>query len=156
MPLPHQNDDLEPEKSAKNRKKRFKLPHIPVLEDTNNFPKRPAETGIYSIEEHVQPPLEADKDTFAFLSQAEAFIRSISQKVQQPNQPTPVQNPETEHWAEQSLSENQLIASETLANLLALQGKPQKAIRMYEQLSLQNPEKQAFFQHKIEELKKKS
>lgn len=56
--------------------------------------------------------------------------------------------------AEQSLTENEGLISETLANLLANQGQNDKAIKMFERLMVKNPEKSAFFAAKIEELKK--
>ncbi len=45
------------------------------------------------------------------------------------------------------------VASETLADLLAAQGHSDKAIRMYEQLSLRYPEKLASFAARIEDLR---
>ncbi|MCB0521490.1 MAG: hypothetical protein H6577_25600 [Lewinellaceae bacterium] len=56
--------------------------------------------------------------------------------------------------AQKSLSEDQNIATETLATVLAMQGHNEKAIAMYERLSLQYPEKSSFFAAKIKELKK--
>jgi hypothetical protein len=57
--------------------------------------------------------------------------------------------------AEQSIAEDENLASETLAALFEAQGHYTKAIAMYERLSLQNPEKSSFFAAKIEKLKKK-
>ncbi|MEM9824511.1 MAG: hypothetical protein AAF985_25720, partial [Bacteroidota bacterium] len=57
-------------------------------------------------------------------------------------------------FAQKSIVENETIASETLAKLLAEQGSPKKAIKMYERLSLIFPEKKAFFAERIEKLKK--
>jgi len=48
------------------------------------------------------------------------------------------------------------IISETLAELVALQGRPGKAIEIYEQLRLKYPEKSAFFALKIKDLQDKS
>lgn len=58
-------------------------------------------------------------------------------------------------FAQKSIVENESIASETLAKLLADQGSPQKAIKMYQRLSLIFPEKSTFFAERIEKLKKK-
>lgn len=54
---------------------------------------------------------------------------------------------------EKSIVSNDSIASETLADLLVLQGKKKKAIKMYKQLSLKFPEKSAYFAAQIEKLK---
>ncbi len=55
--------------------------------------------------------------------------------------------------AKQSLSENPVVASETLAELLVSQGNLEKAIQMYQQLSLKMPKKKKYFAAKIKELK---
>lgn len=57
--------------------------------------------------------------------------------------------------ARKSVEEKDDIVSETLAGILARQGHSQKAIQMYEKLSLIFPEKSSFFAQKIELLKRK-
>ncbi len=57
--------------------------------------------------------------------------------------------------AASSLLEDNTIATETFAGILERQGHFDKAIAMYEKLSLQYPEKSSFFAAKIEKLKKK-
>jgi hypothetical protein len=56
-------------------------------------------------------------------------------------------------FAEESLVAKEDTGSETLANILALQGHKDKAIAMYEKLKLQIPEKSTFFAAQIEKLK---
>lgn len=51
-----------------------------------------------------------------------------------------------------SISFGPALMSEPLAELFAKQGKIEKAIEMYKKLSLQNPEKRAYFATKIKEL----
>lgn len=57
--------------------------------------------------------------------------------------------------AKESVSEEGLIYTETLASIFAIQGNFPKAILAYEQLMLTNPEKKIFFAQRIEELKEK-
>lgn len=57
--------------------------------------------------------------------------------------------------AKQSLDEQQLPVSETLAKIFAAQGNFSKAIYAYQQLMLIIPEKKIFFAVQIEELEKK-
>ena len=59
----------------------------------------------------------------------------------------------TKTFALKSIVENKEIASETLAEILVEQGSIQKAINMYERLSLIFPEKNTFFAKRIEKLK---
>lgn len=55
--------------------------------------------------------------------------------------------------ADRSVSEEDLPASETLAEILAEQGKTEKAISVYEKLSLLHPEKSGYFASRIMKLK---
>jgi hypothetical protein len=59
-----------------------------------------------------------------------------------------------EDLASESGKINKNPVSETFAKILALQGKKQKAIEIYEQLILKFPEKKAYFAAEIDKLKK--
>ncbi len=56
-------------------------------------------------------------------------------------------------FADRSLIKNENLATETLAKILASQGRIQEAISMFEKLKLQIPEKSAFFAAEIEKIK---
>ncbi|HET8573312.1 MAG TPA: hypothetical protein VFL76_05515 [Edaphocola sp.] len=53
-----------------------------------------------------------------------------------------------------SITAKEELISESMAAVYALQGKKEKAMDMYKKLSLQNPEKSAYFAKKIEILQK--
>jgi hypothetical protein len=56
--------------------------------------------------------------------------------------------------AEKSVAERETVISETLARLLVQQGHKEKAVNMYQRLSLAFPEKSAYFAAEIDKLKK--
>jgi hypothetical protein len=71
-----------------------------------------------------------------------------------------VQKPKTEFFsptkkAKESLQEETIPVSETLAKVFVLQGNYPKAIQVYEELCLKFPEKKTFFADSIKEIKKK-
>ncbi len=58
--------------------------------------------------------------------------------------------------ARKSIEENDEILSETLARLIAAQGKNDKAIKIYQKLMLKYPQKSSYFAAQIEKLRKES
>jgi hypothetical protein len=59
-----------------------------------------------------------------------------------------------EEFANKSIEENDDILSETLARLVAAQGKKEKAIKIYQKLMLKYPQKSNTFAAQIEKLRK--
>lgn len=118
----------------------------------------------------VPQPLQ--KDAFRTWSRRQTFLhhsvpvsalneepmRTEATELQAPTMiETPVIQPDAadvNELANKSVEENQSVASETLAILLARQGHTDKAIEMYERLRLLFPEKSAYFAARIENLKK--
>lgn len=60
-----------------------------------------------------------------------------------------------EQQEKQSIQDTSNFISETMAKVFARQGQYERAIRIYQQLSLKYPEKNTYFAAKIEELKNK-
>lgn len=57
--------------------------------------------------------------------------------------------------ASKAIKDLDAFETETLAKLMAMQGKPRKAINIYQKLSLKFPEKSTYFAARIEEIKSK-
>ena len=95
------------------------------------------------------PVIEKPKeDNFSlFLSQTQGFLESLQAKDMR-EEPA-----EKLDWEDDSTDEKEGVISETLADLLALQGQKAKAIKMYEALSLKFPKKNRLFANKIAQLK---
>ncbi|PSR14244.1 MAG: hypothetical protein DA408_09625 [Bacteroidetes bacterium] len=84
--------------------------------------------------------------------QRRQLVRLRQRAVRGSSTPTPQK---ARQVAKKSLQEQPDLASETLADLLARQGQYAKAIKIYQRLSLLNPEKSVYFAATIENLKQK-
>lgn len=98
-------------------------------EKGNNFPTEPT-------------PEEADVFDF-FMKQTDSFLKSLNERKETKEEK------ELQDLEDDSTTENDAVVSETLAELLALQGQNAKAIKMYAALSLKFPEKSRLFADKI-------
>lgn len=110
------------------------------------LPKEEQELELEHLAEN-QEKKSASLDVFdLFLSQTNGFLKSLNDKKEG------IKETEISNWEDDSTAENEAVVSETLANLLALQGQKSKAIKMYKTLSLKFPEKSRLFADKIAEL----
>jgi len=151
-------------------KKRFRLPRIAVLEENKQAldnltlqatedttaAKQEQQEQAYVLEEDPELGFVQDvDDAFRFLQQTEHFLRSLSERmhlVQQEHAPASVV--QEDEAAQASVSDNDEIASETLARLLLAQNQRAKAIKIYKRLMRKQPERSAYFSQLIEEAKK--
>lgn len=78
------------------------------------------------------------------------FIKTKPRKIDISKEPVTPQE-----MGKMSLVEDEAFVTETLAEIYAKQGKYTKAIKIYEQLSLKNPEKKVFFASRIRFLREK-
>ena len=96
---------------------------------------------------------DADKaDSDDPFSLVDAFIETRPRIV--PNQPASAETVYQADISLDSLKESEDVASESLAKIYLAQGHNDKAIRIYERLSLKYPEKKAYFAAQIIEIKK--
>ncbi len=135
-------------------KKPFKLSRIPVF-DENMFdfleiqeePAAEVEEAIVQKETITALPTEPtpqEADVFDFfMQQTDSFLKSLNNRKDSKGER------EWQELEDKSTMENDTVVSETLAELLALQGQNAKAIKMYAALSLKFPEKSRLFADKI-------
>lgn len=108
--------------------------------------KEEKELEFENLEQMYEKNAESVDIFDLFLSQTDGFLKSIGDKKEGKAEPP------ADVWEDDSTIENEEVASETLADLLALQGQKSKAIKMYQTLSLKFPEKSRLFADKIAEL----
>lgn len=106
------------------------------------------------VQEVVEPSAPQERQTF---SQWLQFTNAATQD--DPKEYLKFDKPKQDFYspakkAKESLSSDQIPVSETLAKVYAMQGAVAKAIGVYEQLILLNPEKKSFFANQIKVLKK--
>lgn len=155
-------EDLTPEEIEEmERRKREKesqdvSSHVPAetLPPRMDIEPKQSFTSWFSINRNAQPDSKEEQKA----------VRSLVSDFQSAD-PTEelfgeVEKPKQEFFsparkAKESLREDDLPVSETLAKIYAMQGNYPKAIRAYEQLSLIYPEKKTFFATLIADLEQK-
>ncbi|BDS12434.1 hypothetical protein [Aureispira anguillae] len=133
-------EELGATQDLKTESKESIFPEIEAVDQEN-------EQEFEQLEQMYEQNAEAPDIFDLFLSQTDGFLKSLGDKKEGNKENT------LEDWEDDSTTEDEEVASETLADLLALQGQKVKAIKMYETLSLKFPEKSRFFADKITELK---
>lgn len=132
--------DLDLTQKLKNHLKKIKR------KKPKPMPKKSFSTWIEQFQPaHVKPHLEDLME-----AKKKEKLTLISRK----SDPAKLQGDNLNFFAQKSILENKEMASETLAEILVAQMQYQKAIKVYERLSLIFPKKSAFFAGKIENLKK--
>lgn len=107
-----------------------------------------------SNEENNTPSVQKNKPSISQVEIIEKFIKdepSIErQKISKSELPS-----QQEDLASKALKGVEAFETETLAQLMVMQGKHKKAINIYKKLSLKFPEKSTYFAGRIEEVKSK-
>lgn len=113
----------------------------PILEEKTTKKKKTKQPEEKEAKEGATP------DVFEFfVKQASSFLKSINEKKDSSVKKN------LDDWDDDSTDEKDEVVSETLADILAKQGQKDKAIKMYEALSLKFPKKSRLFADKIAKL----
>lgn len=128
-----------------------------LVEETNSQSVETERIIVVKAEESVKPKSFTD-----WLKMGEILDGNSEEPEEEDKKPSfyHFEKPKKEFYspakkAKESVSENAMPVSETLAQIFALQGNINKAIQVYEQLSLSFPEKKSFFASQIRNLKRK-
>lgn len=141
--------EIEPEEQEIEKEISNDFTEAKIQEKTTNLNERSFSSWLHFGESEVEKVVEAVE---------EKLPESIEEpkKIEYYN----FEKPKKEFFspakkAKESIDENKMPVSETLAKIFALQGNYPKSIYVYEQLILIFPEKKSFFATQIKNLKKK-
>jgi len=136
-----------PDKPSKSRKKRFQLSTHSLAESKNTMDL--LGNDYFQLPEAQTSP---EPDEFElFIRKAEAF--SAQQFLEKAEQATI--STQSEESIQKSVIIHQELVSETLADLLARQSKIKQAVKMYQKLSAQQPQKAEYYNQKINTIQQK-
>jgi hypothetical protein len=165
-------DEVLGEIPIPNRKKRFKFLRFPKLkamldmlehtepEMTDGYVIMDNEQALPKVEEIIEAAEKKD-DTEEFLNKIEENLKHFGRigkriKKDVENGKMPLESDDDEAFESaviKSITQDEAVVSETLAELLVMQGQKSKAIKMYKALILKFPEKSRYFAKQIKLLK---
>lgn len=127
------------------------------IKDESNLSFEPYHTVDYFASQGIKPSLD-EKPTDRFGQQLKSFTEWLKTLRKLPSQEIEkIADTDSEqkviHLAEHSI-ENRNVETEAMAEVWIKQGQPEKAIEIYNKLSLLNPAKSSYFALLIEDLKR--
>lgn len=148
------NESGIPQNQTPDRQEEIETPEVRTEEEHLSIDTKQSFTGWLRSDTNYSEPDSSDEasihavvDDFSEFDPMESLFGEVEKPKKEFFSPT--------KKAKESLREDQLPVSETLAKIYIMQGNYPKAIAAYEELSLSFPEKKIFFANLIEDLQKK-
>ena len=137
-----------PEEQLKNNKKGDTGDLLDLDDPANSRNNRQRKTDAFDIREYADEKMEGQEEDLI-----SRFIQ-LNPRLEPANLDKEKDDPEyVEELAQKSVSEDKALVSEPLIEVFIKQGYYHKAIDAFQQLSLNNPEKSAYFARRIKNLK---